>query len=146
MSAEMLTTLLTGLGLLLSFAGAFGWMIHRMDAIAHRLDARITSTRDELKEDNAELRTEFKHDLAALRTEIKLDITELRTELKHDIAEVRNSLTTTTHELSEMRVSGRAPRGPYSSKPNPAPLIRAARKAFTGAVPGCDIQKRSHRR
>src|SRR5699024_8720955 len=37
MSAEMLTTLLTGLGILLSFAGAFGWLILRMDSFRTEL-------------------------------------------------------------------------------------------------------------
>src|SRR5690625_1346650 len=83
MSAEMLATLLTGLGLLLSVVAAFGWMIHRMDLIAERLDARIPLTRPELKD----------------------DISALRTELKEDIAEVRDGLAGTNRELGEMRVS-----------------------------------------
>lgn len=123
MSAEMLTTLLTGLGLLLSFVGAFGWLVHRMDAIAERLDGRITDTRTELKGDLSELRTEFKRDLselrtelkedtAALRTELKEDISELRTELKEDIAGVREGVALANHELGEMRISVARLEGP----------------------------------
>src|SRR5699024_2485359 len=66
MSAEMLTTLLTGLGILLSFAGAFAWLILRMD-----------SFRTELKDDIRSLRTEFKDDLGSLRTELKDDLGSL---------------------------------------------------------------------
>src|SRR5690625_4846506 len=83
MSAEMLATLLTGLGLLLSLVAAFGWMIHRMDSIAERLDARITST----------------------RAELKADISAFRTELHEGIDEVRAGLAGTNRELGEMRVS-----------------------------------------
>lgn len=92
-SAEMLTTLLTGLGLLLSLVAAVGWITHRMYSIAERLDARITSACAELKEDFAVLRTEIKGDIAELRTELKADIAELRTEIKGDIARVRDGLT-----------------------------------------------------
>lgn len=112
MSAEMLTTLLTGLGLLLSFVGAFGWLVHRMDAIAERLDGRITDTRTELKGDLSELRTEFKRDLSELRTELKEDISELRTELKEDIAGVREGVALANHELGEMRISVARLEGP----------------------------------
>jgi len=90
MSAEILTTLLTGLGLLLTFAAAFGWLILRMDAF----------------------RTELKDDMGALRTELKEDIGTLRTELKGEIQSLRGDLTTTNRELSEMRVSVARLEGP----------------------------------
>ena len=94
MSAEMLTTLLTGLGILLSFAGAFGWLILRMD-----------SFRTELKDDIGSLRTELKDDIGSLRTELKDELGALRTEVKSDIGSLRTDLATTNRELSEMRVS-----------------------------------------
>src|SRR5699024_10586168 len=81
MSAEMLTTLLTGLGILLSFAGAFGWLILRMDSFRTELKDDIDSLRTELKDDIGSLRTELKDELGALRTEVKSDIGSLRTDL-----------------------------------------------------------------
>lgn len=54
MSAEMITTLVGVVSLLLAFAGAFGWMIHRVDArldsVEHRLGTRIDKVADELVE------------------------------------------------------------------------------------------------
>ncbi len=41
MSLEMHTTLVTAAVLLISLAGGFGWMIHRMDASEIRLATRI---------------------------------------------------------------------------------------------------------
>lgn len=105
MSAEMLTTLLTGLGILLSFAGAFGWLILRMDSFRTELKDDIGSLRTELKDDIGSLRTELKDDNGSLRTELKDELGALRTEVKSDIGSLRTDLATTNRELSEMRVS-----------------------------------------
>ncbi len=52
MSAEVLTTLSTTVGLILAISGGFAWMIHRMD---HAIDG----LRTELKADMAELKSEI---------------------------------------------------------------------------------------
>lgn len=54
MSAEVLTTLSTTVGLILAIGGGFAWMIHRMD-----------------------------HSIGGLRTELKGEIADLRTEIVH---------------------------------------------------------------
>jgi len=116
MSAEMLTTLLTGLGILLSFAGAFAWLILRMDSFRTELKDDIRSLRTEFKDDLGSLRTELKDDLGSLRsevksdirslrTEVKSDIRSLRTEVKSDIGCLRTDLSTTNRDLREIRVS-----------------------------------------
>ena len=105
MSAEMLTTLLTGLGILLSFAGAFAWLILRMDSFRTELKDDIRSLRTEFKDDLGSLRTELKDDLGSLRSEVKSDIRSLRTEVKSDIGCLRTDLSTTNRDLREIRVS-----------------------------------------
>src|SRR5690625_7463427 len=116
MSAEMLTTLLTGLGLLLSFAGAFAWLILGMDSVRTELKDDSRSLRTEFKDDLGSLRTELKDalgslrsevksDIRSLRTEVKSDIRSLRTEVKSDIGCLRTDLSTTNRDLREIRVS-----------------------------------------
>ncbi|HWL60768.1 MAG TPA: hypothetical protein VNQ48_07775 [Microbacteriaceae bacterium] len=41
MSVETITTVISAAALLLSFFGAFGWMIRRMDAMEVRLEQRL---------------------------------------------------------------------------------------------------------
>lgn len=54
MSAEMITTLVGVVSILLAFAGAFGWLIHRMDGqnavLRADLGERIDKMADELVE------------------------------------------------------------------------------------------------
>lgn len=54
MSIEMITVLIGIVSILLAFAGAFGWMVHRMDLLENRLEykigARIDRAADELVE------------------------------------------------------------------------------------------------
>lgn len=46
MSTETITTIISGLALLVSFFAAFGWLIHRTDARTDRLDQRLTARID----------------------------------------------------------------------------------------------------
>lgn len=48
MSAEMITTLVGVVSMLLAFAGAFGWLIHRMDGQSAEHGARIDGVRADL--------------------------------------------------------------------------------------------------
>lgn len=48
MSAEMITTLVGVISILLAFAAAFGWMIHRIDGVEDRLGARIDGVEEKL--------------------------------------------------------------------------------------------------
>lgn len=50
MSAEMITTLVGVASILLALAGAFGWMIHRIDGVRDQLGSRIDKVGDELVE------------------------------------------------------------------------------------------------
>ena len=50
MSAEMITMLVGVVSILLVLAGAFGWMIHRLDLLESKLGARIDKVADELVE------------------------------------------------------------------------------------------------
>ncbi|HCS61376.1 MAG TPA: hypothetical protein DIW46_08275 [Microbacterium sp.] len=50
MSAEMITTLVGIVSMLLALAGGFGWMIHRIDGVESKLGSRIDKVADELVE------------------------------------------------------------------------------------------------
>jgi len=41
MSVEMITMLIGIVSILLALAGAFGWMIHRMDVLENRLEGKL---------------------------------------------------------------------------------------------------------
>ena len=65
-------------------------------------------TRDELKEDNRELKREIKEDINRLdekidnvKKELKEDISNLRTELKEDISNLRTELKADINRLDE---------------------------------------------
>ena len=70
-------------------------------------NAQHMVTRDELKEDNRELKNELKEDIYKLdlkidgvRTELKEDIANLRTEFKKDIANLRTELKEDIHKIN----------------------------------------------
>ncbi len=48
MSIEMITVLIGTVSILLAFAGAFGWMVHRMDLLENRLEYKIGARIDGL--------------------------------------------------------------------------------------------------
>jgi len=48
MSAEMIITIATFVGILATFAAGFGWLLHRIDAVENKLSARIDSIDDKL--------------------------------------------------------------------------------------------------
>jgi hypothetical protein len=50
MSIELITMLVGIVSILLSFAGAFGWMMHRMDARFASSEARLGNHLDKLAE------------------------------------------------------------------------------------------------
>ncbi len=65
-SAEMITTIVSVAGLFLALAGAFGWLIHRMD---HRMDVMRKDLGDDLKAVRQEV-ADVRHDMAGLRQEL----------------------------------------------------------------------------
>lgn len=48
MSAEVITTICSALGLLITLAGGFAWVLHRIDKVDERLSARIDGVEDRL--------------------------------------------------------------------------------------------------
>ncbi|MGP6176001.1 hypothetical protein ACTU6U_01700 [Microbacterium sp. A196] len=48
MSVEMITVLIGIVSILLAFAGAFGWMVHRMDLLENRLEHKLGARIDGL--------------------------------------------------------------------------------------------------
>lgn len=50
MSVEMITVLIGTVSILLAFAGAFGWMVHRMDLLENRLEHKLGARIDGLDE------------------------------------------------------------------------------------------------
>jgi hypothetical protein len=55
----------------------------------HHLEAAISGSRTELREETAGLKAELKQDINNLRVELKQDMVELRAELKQDMVELR---------------------------------------------------------
>ena len=55
----------------------------------HHLEAAISGSRTELREETAGLKAELKQDINNLRIELKQDMVELRAELKQDMVELR---------------------------------------------------------
>ena len=65
----------------------------------------INNLRIELKQDMVELRAEFKQDMIELRAEFKQDINDLRVELKQDISDVRVEIAQLRTEFTALLAS-----------------------------------------
>ncbi len=67
----------------------------------HHLEAAISGSRTELREETAGLKAELKRDINNLRIELKQDMVELRAEFKQDINDLRVELK---QDISDVRV------------------------------------------
>lgn len=115
MSAEMLTTLLTGLVLQLSIFGGVWYTLRRMDAAAERSEAHLVAMTEELKEDIAALRTHLKEDRARLSADLREEIADLRADVGRDFTDLQADLTAINHALNEMRAPIARLKGPFHS-------------------------------
>lgn len=106
MSAEMSATVLGVVSILLAFAGAFGWMVHRTDAQIAGVRGEIAGLRSEVGDGFASVRGEMREEFAAVRGEmregfgaVRGEISGLRGETRDDLGGVRGEVADTRREL-----------------------------------------------
>lgn len=121
MSTEILVTVLTGLGLLVTMAGAmsgfFFVMRKEMHAGQQSLRVEMRTLRTEMQTVQKSLRTEMQAGQESLRTEIQTvqkslrkEISELRSDLKADYRSFNERLDGTNMRIDRLVDSLREPR------------------------------------
>ncbi len=96
MSAEMITTIVGVVSLLLAFAGSFGWMIHRTDA-------QFADVRREMRDGFADVRREMRDGFAGAHDEMRDETAGVRGELRDEIAGVRGEIAGVRGEFAGVR-------------------------------------------
>ena len=105
MSAEILTTLLSGATLLVALAAGFGWMIQRIDGVERRSIARDASLerRMDARFEHFEQRTDARDASLEQRMDARFERLEQRMDARFELVEQR--LGGVERELVEVKIS-----------------------------------------
>ncbi|MFT4050907.1 MAG: response regulator [Microbacterium sp.] len=108
-SIETITTVISGVSLLLAFFGAFGWMIHRTDGQLHTLRTEMvdqnTATRTELSARIDKSETELGARIDRVETELGARIDRVETELGARIDRVETEFGGIRGEIVELKIA-----------------------------------------